>query len=141
MRMILTVCVLAFLIGCNPNMWKGNTGAKGEVGATGPQGPRGESGESCDVVKLGSVTNITCEGTTVQVVDGEDSQPVLTISLCPGLGGGTFKEYLLKIAGEFYGVYASGQKIGLTKLSPGNWLTTDGRNCSFTINIDNTLNM
>lgn len=120
----------------------GPQGPQGEQGPQGPVGPKGETGESCSVVKLGSVTNITCGDTTVQVadgtngvdgVDGSDAQGIETLALCPELAGGAFKEYLLKIGSDYYGVFVQGQKIGLTKLTPGNWVTTDGRNCHFTI--------
>ena len=154
LMMVTLVCVAVSLTACNPNMWRGHTGkagkdgldgavgAMGPVGPTGPQGEPGQPGESCSVVKLGSVTNITCGGSTVQVmdgVDGENAQGLETLALCPALQGGSFKEYVLKIGEEHYAVFASGNLVGLTKLFPGNWTTTDGRNCHFTITADGQL--
>lgn len=152
MKNVMFVLVTAMcLTACNPNMWqghpgkdgaKGDSGERGEVGPQGPAGADGQPGQSCSVLKLGSVTNITCGDSVVQVndgVDGQNGQGMETLALCPELQGGTFTEYLLKINGNFYGVYSAGNLVGLSKLYPGSWVTTDGRNCYFTITADGQL--
>lgn len=136
----------------------GATGPQGETGATGPQGPQGEVGPtggqgpvgpqgspgvSCSVSPFPSGALIQCtDGSLAQVLNGINGAPgiagadgtvVETILLCPLLSGGTFREYLLRIAGSLYGVYYNGTVSGMAKLWPGNWRSTDGRNCSFTI--------
>ena len=136
MRTLLFACILLF-VGCAGNhATRGLDGQNGKDGATGPAGPAGPKGEDgqpgagCTVVKIGTITNITCGDTTSQVHDGT---AIETIELCPGVGGGSFREYLVRIDGQLYGVYASGSKVGMAKLWPGPWVTTDGRGCQFTV--------
>lgn len=115
----------------------GCSNTKGDKGDTGPQGPQGDSGTnglSCTVSTVPNGSIISCEdGTTTTVLNGTEIEE---IELCPSVLGGTFTEYLLKIDDALYGVYAKGQKIGLTKLTPGVWSTTDGRDCTFTVHAD-----
>jgi hypothetical protein len=109
----------------------GAAGVQGPMGPQGPVGPAGQNGTSCSVVDTAEGVLITCsDGTFAEVMNG---QTVETVELCPELSGGVFKEYLIYVDGVPFGVYAKGQTIGLTKLWPGNWQTTDGRNCHFTI--------
>lgn len=126
--------------------WQGVPGERGPQGEQEPVGPQGLPGVGCTVTEVAGGSEISCEdGTSAEVMnginglDGVDGTGVVTIELCPSVSGGLFKEYLAVIAGEVYGIYASGQKIGLTKLWPGNWTTTDGRTCNFTIGADNTV--
>lgn len=86
---------------------QGATGSDGVDGATGATGPQGEAGSGVEVIEL-----------------------------CPTLQSNAFHEYLLRIEGELFGVYASGQRIFLTRLTPNNYVTTDGRGCHFAINAD-----
>jgi len=96
---------------------------QGTPGPQGEQGPAGQDGKD-----------------GMDGVDGKDAV-VETIQLCPDIApaNNQFTEYLVRINGSLYGVYASGQKIGLTKLFPGSWMTTDGRNCHFTIDVDSNV--
>jgi hypothetical protein len=123
---------------------QGPQGEPGSTGAQGPIGPQGLPGTSCMVFPLPSGALLQCtDGSLAQVFNGLDGQPGLagadgtaiqTILLCPDLPGGYFKEYLLRIDGSLYGVYNHGAAaIGMAKLWPGNWQTTDGRNCVFSI--------
>lgn len=65
---------------------------------------------------------------------------VSSITFCPTLSGGDgFPETGIYIGPELYAVYAKGQNIHFTRLTPGNYVTTDGRNCQFTVNQDNSV--
>lgn len=64
--------------------------------------------------------------------NGQDAE-LEVIELCPDLQSNVFHEYLLRINGDLFGVYAEGQKIFMARLSPGSYKTTDGRNCKFTV--------
>jgi hypothetical protein len=97
----------------------------------GPKGDQGEPGISCAVHQTSEETVFECADNTYAVIPYEDE--VETIELCPTVTGGSFKEYLVKIDGQLFGVYASGQRIGVAKLWPGNWVSTDGRDCTFTV--------
>jgi hypothetical protein len=106
-------------------------------GHDGINGTNGTNGASCSVAETATGSMILCgDGTYAHVLNGT---VVEKIALCPDVSGGIFVEYLLKISGEYFGVYASGQHIGLTKLFPGGWVTSDGRSCTFTLNPDGTL--
>jgi hypothetical protein len=137
---------------------KGDTGPQGPQGEVGPQGPQGLPGAdgsagapglSCTVSTIVNGSYISCEdGTHATVlngtngtdgVDGEDGTVVEEVQLCPNVSGGDFQEYLLKIGGDYFGVYSHGSKIGLSKLWAGSWVTTDGRNCQFTIHSNGTI--
>lgn len=155
-RLLFTVFVLTVLFAtctlltsCIPGP-KGEQGLPGET-ITGPAGPRGDSGDrgsdgvsvtgpagqSCNITTNSLGALITCGITSTQVFNGTDgvnATPVTPIFLCPTLTGGVFKEYLLRINGDLFAVYASGSTTGLAKLWPGSWVTTDGRSCHFTIN-------
>jgi hypothetical protein len=136
----------------------GATGPQGPVGPMGPQGQPGTPGLSCSVSPLVNGAALVCQdGSYAEVFngtngangndgadgqDGEDGQDgtngtvVTPIELCPSLSGGLFKEHLIRIGNDLFGVYASGQSIGYAKLWPGSWITTDGRSCHFTIHSD-----
>lgn len=112
-------------------------GPQGEPGPQGPQGDAGQNGLSCTVSTVPNGSVISCEdGTTSAISDGTEIEE---IKLCPSVLGGTFTEYLLRINDSLYGVYAKGQKIGITKLTPGVWNTTDGRDCTFTVHGDGSV--
>jgi hypothetical protein len=95
----------------------GATGAPGQDGATGQTGAKGPAGE-----------------TGLPGLDGKDGEnaSLVTIQLCPSIPG-SFPEYLLVIPGSYYGVYYTGTEAFLSRLQPGNYRTTDGRNCTFSI--------
>jgi hypothetical protein len=78
-------------------------------------GPRGEVGD-----------------TGAQGLPGQDAE-IEVIELCPTIAGDGFHEYLLRIEGDLFGVYAQGQRIFMTRLRPGSYATTDGRDCQFSV--------
>lgn len=130
----------------------GSAGPKGEKGDTGPQGPSGTPGASCTVTRVLSTDTgnggalISCEdGTSVVVYDGVDGQNGASTPATPytiteiidpcGDTPGQFDEVLLRLAdGTLLAHYASGNQQFLTSIGPGNYITTDGDACRFTIN-------
>ncbi len=92
-------------------------GEQGDPGIPGESivGPKGDKGDS-----------------------GQDAH-ITTIELCPTIAGDGFHEYLLNIDNNLFGVYASGSRIFLVRLPAGNYVTTDGRSCSFTVNSDGSI--
>lgn len=81
-------------------------GTNGTMGPSGPQGPAGPQG---------SIGNMT------------------PIQLCPG-DTASYKEYGFVVGADLFAVYFdAGQSFAfMSKLSPGNYMTTDGGNCNFT---------
>lgn len=89
-------------------------GPKGDNGVNGAQGTQGQQGTP---------------GTSVQ------AQP-----FCPNIAGGIgFQEQYITIAGQAYAVYYDGTHTFLALLKPGNYVTTDGRDCHFTVNSDGSI--
>lgn len=90
----------------------GAQGLQGSIGPVGPQGPVGPSG---------GVGNVT------------------PVQLCPG-DSSSFKEQGLVIGTDLFAVYFDkNQPIAfLAKLNPGNYVTTNGSNCTFTYSNNGT---
>lgn len=67
--------------------------------------------------------------------DGLDAAQITPILLCA-----TSNEYALKINGALYAVYVNrvNQLTYLAKLAVGNYITTDGTSCTFSVNADGT---
>lgn len=84
-------------------------------GEDGPQGPKGEDGEK-----------------------GMNAD-ILPVTLCPG-DSAPFPEFGLKVGTKLYAVYydASNSLGFLAEIKPGNYVTTNGSNCKFTVNEDGT---
>jgi hypothetical protein len=133
---ILVFLISSLLVGCGIKGDKGDPG----LSITGPRGDDGLPGMSCTVHAIPGGSAISCEdGTSTTVLDGTNginATPVTAIALCPNITGGVFQEYLIKIGSDLFGIYVHGQAIGFTKLWEGNWETTDGRHCQFTITLD-----
>lgn len=86
----------------------------GHDGAQGPQGARGEKGDS--------------------------GQTLVAEPFCPSVGGGLgFQESYIIFPDGLYALYFDHAHAFLTKLTPGNYCTTDGRNCCFTVEGNNTV--
>jgi hypothetical protein len=134
------ILVAALLIGCGrepvpgpPGLsgQDGATGPTGPAGLTGPTGPKGDPGAGCVVQPAVNGLLVSCpDGSSETLIHGTVVEP---IALCPNLTGGTFQEYAVRIGGSIYAVYANKSAIGLAKLGPGAYITTDGRNCRFTV--------
>lgn len=136
----------------------GTDGKVGSSGATGPQGAQGESGATgpqgapgvgCSVSQAVGGALITCGATSVVVLDGaagtngtdgQDAPPTpytVTEMLDPCGDESGYDEILLRLAnGALIAHYASGSQQFLTSIGPGNYVTTDGHSCYFTVNSD-----
>ena len=111
-------------------------------------GVNGLNGSSCSVVQLANGAEIRCDDNTSAVVldglpgvdgtDGVDGAPgahavASTITPCFD-SSKVFQEVLLLLEnGQLLGHYANGNKQFLTLLGPGNYVTTDGNACRFTV--------
>lgn len=105
---------------------QGSTGPQGNTGpagATGPQGAQGPVGPSGPAGPIGPVGSPGTPGTTVV--------PVLP---CPTNTSG-YPEVLMCIENKLYAVFVGStlNSVHYSQIPPGNYVTTDGRNCSFTV--------
>lgn len=75
-----------------------------------------------------------------QGIPGTPGTVVTAQPFCPSLTGGIgFQEQYMIIDGKAYAVYYDGSHTFLAYLKPGNYVTTDGRNCHFTVNNDGSV--
>lgn len=110
----------------------------------GPQGPQGNSGSSCTVYPTDLGNLIECpDGSSVLIKDGKDGQDGISgvISRIDPCGKETtLDEVLLKMTdGTLLAYFQQGNKRFLAELGPGNYVTTDGTNCNFTVHNDNSI--
>lgn len=123
----------------------GQPGAQGEMGPKGEKGDEGDAGTSCSVTYVANGSIISCtDGTSVVILngvdgaDGQDAPPTpytVTGLIDPCGKQGQFDEVLLRLAnGSLLAHYASGSNQFLVVIGPGNYKTTDGTNCFFSIN-------
>lgn len=117
-----------------PKGEQGDRGPAGEAGQKGLQGEQGLQGEKGDAGIQGPKGETGATGPT-----GEQGTPGLnavleSIELCPSLPG-DYPEYLLRTTQGLFAVYFdyNAKRAFLSKLIPGRYITTDGRNCAFTI--------
>lgn len=112
-------------------------------GPPGPQGPAGKDGNSCSIEKLENGAVITCGGTSVVILNGEDGQDgedapptsyTVTEIINPCGTNGAFDEVILRLANrQLIAHYSGGGKEFLTIIGPGSYTTTDSAPCSFTV--------
>lgn len=132
---------------CHQDPVPGPTGAPGVPGRDGTNGKDGKDGASCTSKRVTNGATITCtDGTTVVILDGvngqdgadgQDAPPTAysVVELINPCGDGPgFDEVLLRLAnGSIIAHYADGNKQFLATIGPGNYVTTDGQSCHFTI--------
>lgn len=83
---------------------------------------------------------VACSQVGSQGPKGDAGTVILVQAFCPNLGGGIgFQEQYLIIDNKAYAVYYDGTRTFLAYLKPGNYVTTDGRSCNFTVNTDGTV--
>lgn len=92
-----------------------------QVGPAGEVGPQGVAG------------TIGAQG-----VPGTPGTVIHAVTLCPTLGG-AYPESYLTIGDDLYAVYSDNNGAHLAQLTPGTYRTTDGRNCIFSVNANNTI--
>lgn len=71
---------------------------------------------------------------------GEPGDPnIENVVLCPSISG-PYPENLLRINDVLYAVYYDASRgASLVVVTPGNYVSTDGRNCHFTVHNDLTV--
>lgn len=111
MKYLILIAALSLFCGsCGDT---GSTGPAGPIGEAGPQGPKGEDGK-----------------------DGKDSNPIVTVSLCPGdqpSYPSSFPEYGVCIDNQLYAVYSvNGGFFAL--IPPGTYQSNAvGSHCTFKV--------
>lgn len=111
--LLLSMCLLA--VGCARREGdRGPAGADGSAGLTGAQGKQGLPGLNG--------TNATID----------------VIRLCPNISG-SYPEVMWRTGGKIYAVYDLTTQVRLVEVVAGNYVTTDGRNCYFTVHADATV--
>lgn len=131
----------------------GRTGATGAAGLNGTNGIDGINGSSCSVSSViaspleapNGGARITCTDGTDELIlngsPGSDAPPtpysvVQVVKPCPTIGG-SFPEVLLVMQDRsiLASVSENGnaQRTRLALISQGSYITTDNRNCNFTV--------
>ncbi len=123
----------------------GPQGERGPAGTDGSPGRDGRDGSSCTATRASNGAVIACtDGTSVLILDGEngeDAPPTaytITEMIDPCGNQSGFNEVLLRLANRtLIAHFSQGNKQFLTVIGPGNYITTDGHGCQFTV--DNNL--
>lgn len=103
-------------------------GSSGPEGAPGAPGQDGKSGDAGAAGKDGAIGPSGPAG-----VDGMAGTAISELVPCPGIAG-AYPETLLCIDGRLYAAYdGDPAAVHLTEVGPGNYRTTDGRVCYFTV--------
>lgn len=118
----------------------GSRGAEGPTGNDGATGTQGEAGVGCTAEGITNGAIVTCGDTQVVIYNGQDAPPTpYTVDhvIDPCGHQTTFDEVLLVMSnGQILAHFANGADQFLTLVPPGNYTTTDGSRCAFTINSD-----
>jgi hypothetical protein len=143
----------------------GQDGATGSPGVQGPQGQpgtNGNNGSSCSVEDMIGGAIISCtDGTSAILLDGQDGasgrdgldgkdgKDGMDASLLPFSIVGfvdpcgpqsTYDEILIQLTnGQIVAHFSSGTRQFLASIGPGNYITTDGTGCRFTVRSDMTI--
>lgn len=134
MKYLVLVIMGLMLSGCAAIFDDGKDGLNGRDGA---------DGSSCSVTQTLSGSIIDCEdGTSAVLLNGQNgldgAHAVLEI-IDPCNKQGAFDEVLLRLSnGALLAYFTQGSfnTSFLTLLTPGQYQTTDGTNCHFTVNSD-----
>lgn len=87
----------------------------------------------CQIFTESNFLVLLCADGTQSAVPFEKEDEIQVITLCPEISG-SFKEVLFRIDGKLYALFDSNKGRRLTEISPGNYTTTDERNCHFSVN-------
>jgi hypothetical protein len=135
---LIGLAAISLLIGCSKEGEKEPETVQGE---TGQPGSDGKDGSSCTVKDTDDGAIVLCEdGSSAVIVNGQNGEdaeaPQLDIDPiipCPTVLG-SYPEVLLCIANELFAVYDGGpNKDRLVSVPPGSYVTSDGRNCNFSV--------
>lgn len=129
------------------NGQQGATGAMGSSGPIGPTGPEGSPGDPaapCSVQPISGGVEVRCpDGSSATVMNGLDAPPTpYTVDHVVDPCGPqvTYDEVLLVMSNsQVLAHFSNGSNQFLTLIPPGNYVTTDGSNCYFTVEADNTV--
>jgi hypothetical protein len=119
-----------------PSGQPGSVGATGSEGKTGQRGAAGMEGKSCTVTEEPDGALISCEdGTSTFIANGPQGAPgtnaiIEVIDPCGPNPDGPDEILLVLSTGQIVAWY---WKVGLVALSDGDWATTDGQHCQFTV--------
>lgn len=114
----------------------GPIGPKGPVGSDGTDGIDGTDGQGCEAAYINNDIIITCADSTVVIYN--NNSYMITEIIDPCGPEGQFDEVIFKtFNGTLIAHYSQGNKQFLTILSPGDYITTDGTMCHFTVSEDN----
>lgn len=121
------------------NGTNGSMGPQGQVGATGPQGPQGATGPQGVQGDDGEQGEVGIQGPVGPQGQSGSLANLTPVQLCPG-DSASFKEYGFVVGADLYAVYhnESAGYTFLSKLSEGNYITTNGSNCTFKYENDGT---
>lgn len=140
----------------------GDQGETGAVGPIGPAGANGENGSSCSATQaIGGVLISCTDGTSAVLLDGPTGPrgdtgekgdsgsngvdglnapptPYTVTEMIDPCGDQTaYDEILMRLANDqLVAHFSSGSLEFLTVIPPGNYVTTDGTHCHFTVDID-----
>ena len=115
----------------------GIPGPQGPVGPMGPQGPVGAQGPQGVVGPQGETGPQGEQG--IAGLPGSPGQDALVAVLDPCGKQSQYDEVFFEFSdGKIYAVYAhvKSGKVHLVQMVPGNWVTTDGTGCYFTVTSD-----
>lgn len=135
---------------------QGIPGAIGPSGAPGANGAQGPKGDSCSVVRAVNGSLITCGQDQVLILDGTSGQdgqdgqdapptPYTVVGLVDPCGDkpGVYDEVFLRLAnGQLIASFSdnsNGLNTRFSVIGPGNYVTTDGSHCYFSVDSNNQL--
>lgn len=107
-------------------------------------GPTGPAGASCSVNTVANGAIIKCtDGTNSVILNGLNAPPTaytVTAIKDPCGKQTSFDEVLLILEDhQILAHYASGSNQFLTLIGPGNYVTTDGSSCYFTVDVNGNI--
>lgn len=125
------------VITCGDSVYQIPAGSQGPQGSPGPSGAPGTDGQDGNDGSDGQDGTDGVDGTNGQ--DGATGAPgtpgtvITPVFPCPTLAG-SYPEVLLCISTKLYAVFAPGNSnVRYVEIGPGNYVTTDGRSCSFRV--------
>ena len=134
--------------GCETYQTSSGTSIKcGDTETAVSNGTAGQDGDSCEVEKTAQGTMIICSSSTSFIADGQDGTdgqdatlPDMTfveaINPCGMERNDGLDEIIFRTYGGELVAYAAMNNGYLTFLEPGNYVTTDGTNCSFKVTVE-----
>jgi len=121
----------------------GIDGQDGQDGQDGKDGKDGQNGTSCTVSRTANGALIACtDGTFAVVLDGMNTGIPVNSVIDPCGPQSAYDEVLLRMDNHQVIAYLIGPgsaQARLAVLPPGNYVTSDGTNCYFTVHADGNI--